>query len=166
MPHATHHIVNNILNRAFEDKTPITTHKLQRILYITASEYHKNSGHPLLSDRFEPLSSGPTLRTVHEHYLLPADAPIKHFIKNAEGEALMINQRENPNLQAALNTTWKTTKHRGAITLSDITRAEGSAWWKARENHATFLTDQDILEDTTYQTPLNTQPRQQTPKER
>lgn len=47
------HLANNVLSRSFRDKVPITSMKLQRILYIVSSEYYKKTGNiPLVEDFF------------------------------------------------------------------------------------------------------------------
>ena len=158
MPYATQHIVNNILDRSFADENYITPQKLQRILYITTSEYHKATEESLFSELFEPFASGPVLRSIREHYLPLGESPIKRFIKNVKGESLMGDEFTDVSLRAALDTAWVATKHRDPITLSDITRTKGSAWWKASQDGEQFLDDQETLEDTTYYTPLGIKP--------
>ena len=158
MPYATQLVVNNILERSFRDECFITPSRLQRIMYIAASEYHKASEGSLISEVFEPWESGPILRSIRQHFLPLGGSPITRYIRDADGNTLECDERADPHLQRALDTAWAATAHRDHITLSQITRTEGSAWWKAVQDGQVFMSDDDILEDTTYYTPLGIMP--------
>lgn len=148
-------VANNILNRAFAEKLPITEPKLQKMLYLVASEYQKAAHQPLFSEVFSAWAYGPVLYSVRDKFRNFANnEPITKFARDAVGNAHMIVEAEDPYLHRALDTIWDATKYKSVRELIAIVRQEDSACDKAFQAEQPVLNDQDIAADTTYRAPL------------
>lgn len=100
MPYSSTMVANNILNRAFAEKLPITEPKLQKMLYLVASEYQKAAHQPLFSEVFSAWAYGPVLYSVRDKFRNFANnEPITKFARDAHGNAHMIVEAEDPYLQ-------------------------------------------------------------------
>lgn len=147
-------VANNILERSFRDGAYISPMKLQKILYFVASEYQKETGRPLLEDKFQTWTHGPVIYGVYDEFRSFSRTSIKRFARNAQGEALQIDESCDPNLRECLDRVWTATKNKGAIELSKLTHAENSAWDRAYQGENQYLSSSDILSDTTYKSVL------------
>lgn len=147
-------VANNILERSFRDSAYISPMKLQKILYFVASEYQKQTGRQLLEDKFQTWTHGPVIYGVYDEFRSFSRANIKRFARNAEGEALKIDEFWDPDLRECLDRVWAATKNKGAIELSKLTHAENSAWDRAYQKESQYLSNDDISADVTYKSAL------------
>ncbi|WP_291474281.1 Panacea domain-containing protein [Corynebacterium sp.] len=155
MPYMSTTVANNILSRTFRDNILVTPMKLQKILYFTASEYAKKTGRALLADSFQTWAYGPVVSPVYAEFRPFSKQNITRYSKDAVGKSVVVDERSDPALQAALDTVWDATKHRTAVDLSNITHLEGSAWDQAFQKEDPRLDNDAIREDRTYCGPLN-----------
>ena len=147
-------VANTILARSFSDNNLITPMKLQRLLYLVASEYAKESGATLLETGFQTWAYGPVDYLVHDKFRPFSRRAIDRYARDAQGNALVINTDEDPALRSALDRVWRATRTLTAVELSDIVRVEGSAWDRAYQRDDDYLNDDEIRADTTYRAHL------------
>lgn len=148
-------VANNILARSFEENRLITPMKLQKILYFVTSQYAKKTeGDFLLESPFETWAYGPVEYTVFDEFRSFSKMPITKYARDAAGSTLVVNENEDPYLREAIDEVWEATRDKGAVYLSKLTHAEGSAWDKAYQNDRGVLDTADIFSDDTYQDAL------------
>lgn len=111
MHHPTTTVANTILKRAFQEKIPVSPIKLQRILFFTASEYHKRTGVPLFNELFQPSETGPILPSIDEQFKSYGDQPIQKFAKDALKRSQYFSNPNSPIVET-LTLIWESTKHR------------------------------------------------------
>lgn len=144
-------ICNNVLKRAFDEGVPVSPMKLQKILYFAASEYSKRTGgRVLLAEQFQPWKFGPVLQSVYGEFKTYGAQPIRRYAKDAEGQAFIVDEDEDPDLATTLNEVWAATKGRSAFNLSQITHSRGSAWWDAWQEDDRYIDDDALGADRTY----------------
>lgn len=154
MPYTPTIIANNILQRAFRDRVPVTPMKLQRILWFTAAEYAKTSGDPLLAEQFEPWPYGPVVRSVNAKFAPFAGTCINKYSKDAAGLAHTVNEKEAPTLAAVLDTVWDAAKDLSPVTLARITHLPGSAWCETTARRQMRIDHDALVADTSYRVML------------
>lgn len=147
-------IANNILSRAFAEKVDLTPMKLQKILYFVASEYQKATGRPLLEESFSTWAYGPVVYSVYDEFRAFSKRPIKHYARDARGDAFMIDESEDIELKHAIERVWDKARKMSAKKLSEITHLDDSAWDKAFQKGNPILDFNDITEDVSYRTSL------------
>lgn len=149
-------VANNILARAFAENRLVTPMKLQKILFFVASQYAKKTkGASLLETPFQTWAYGPVEYSVYDEFKSFSKTQITKYARDAAGNALVVNEAEDPYLREALDEVWAATRDKGAVYLSKLTHAEGSAWDRAYQEDRPILSDADILADNTYQEFLN-----------
>ena len=144
------HIANNVLSRSFRDKVPITYMKLQRILYIVASEYYKKTGEELFVENFSTWAYGPVLFSVFDQFSCFEDGLIDRYAKNAQGKNLQVDEDGNPYLSAVIEDVWRKTKNVEAVELSNILRKPHSAWDYAFQDGNPIIPYKLIASDKSY----------------
>lgn len=148
-------LANNVLARSFSEKLLITPMKLQKILYITASQYAKKAGgESLLENPFQTWEYGPVEYSVWSEFRPFSRRPITQYASDAAGHIPTENEHVDLALEESLREVWAATRDWGAVALSRLTHADGSAWSIANRYNWEFLRDVDILHDRTYQSPL------------
>ena len=146
-------IANNILSRAFDEQVDVTPMKLQRLLYIAASEYAKSTGVPLLHEEFQAWAYGPAIRTVHRYFSVLGAGPIRKFAVDAAGKSSRVDETKCPELKADLDRAWNAAKHVSPVELSRLTQESSSAW-AAAFSAQSALDHNMIAADVGYTEPL------------
>lgn len=154
-------IANNILSRAFAEKTYMSPMKLQKILYFVASEYQKATKRPLLEEPFSTWAYGPVVYSVYDEFRSFSKDNIKRYARDALGNVFIIDETQDIELRVALERIWNKAKNMGPVELSKITHLENSAWDKAFQNDRPYLDFNDITDDDTYRTPLGLETKKQ-----
>lgn len=147
-------IANNVLSRAFAERISVSPMKLQKILYFVASEYQKVTRRPLLEEPFLTWAYGPVLYSVFDEFRPFSKNSINRYARDAQGDALVIDENEDIALKEAIDRVWARTKGRSAVELSEITHLPDSAWDKAYQSDAPVLRGHDVGQDCTYRVPL------------
>ena len=124
-------LCNNILYRAENEKIPITSMKLQKILYYTCRDYVKATGQSPISEAFEVWQYGPVIPSLYWIFKSFGAKPIKDYARDAGGEARKVSETANPVLAKTLDVAWAKYKNVSAVELSRMTHMENSAWLKA-----------------------------------
>lgn len=132
----------------------MTPMKLQKILYFVAAEYAKRTEQPLLAERFQTWTFGPVSYSVYDEFRPFSKRNINRYARDAQGQALIVDEDEDPDLRDSLDSVWEATKRRTAVDLSQITHMRDSAWWKAYQEDRDVLDQEDILKDDTYRCEL------------
>lgn len=158
MAHSARWAANSVLELSFRDGVYITPRKLQKLLYLIASEYQKGAGRPLLEEKFLTWAYGPVLYSVHDKFAsLPAQG-IDHFIPDITGKSHVISQRKEPHFSAALHRIWNRAGTMDELALIELTRAPGSAWDIAFQCDNYALDPDDIGADDTYRARMGLTP--------
>jgi uncharacterized phage-associated protein len=136
---------NNFLIRSFGGKLPITSMKMQKMLYFLYRDYYQETGISLFSERFSAWKYGPVLESVYYTY--------KSFGSNSITSyggipAYSIKEEDDQRLKMLIDKIWETSKPYNGIYLSQLTHKPESAWYKAWTKKLPFLLDEDIKEDT------------------
>lgn len=141
-------VANNIL---FRSKCNITPMKLQKMLYIIYKEYLSITGKKLFNEPFEAWRYGPVVRCVYDEFKSFGSSTIDEFAKDAEGNAYMVSEEYDQDLQIIIDDVFRRYKATSGVELSRLTHInEKSAWKKAIENHRSILKDADIREEKSY----------------
>ena len=138
------YVSNNFLVRSFNQKIPITSMKLQKMLYFLYRDYLKKTNLPLFVERFSTWKYGPVLESVYYTY--------KEFGANSITSyggipAYSINEEDNENLKNLLDDIWQKCLPHNGIYLSKLTHQSESAWYKAWVKNYPVLIDEDIKID-------------------
>lgn len=152
--HTATTVANNVLRLARRDGVEVTPMKLQKILYFLACLYQRRTGSRLLAESFQAWRYGPVVRSVYDEFKSFGGSPITRYATDADGVAWGIDEQAHPEFADALDEVWNHTKGRGAVDLSRITHAEGSAWWKAWKSYSPLIDDADMASDVTFLGPL------------
>ncbi|MCL1993468.1 MAG: DUF4065 domain-containing protein [Spirochaetes bacterium] len=139
------YVSNNFLTRSFDQKTPVTAMKIQKMLYFLYRDYLKETGVSLFSERFSAWKYGPVLESVYHTY--------KRFGANSITDyggtpAYSIKEEGDDGLlEKLLDKIWGISKPYNGIYLSQLTHQKESAWYKAWMAEQPFLNDDDISSD-------------------
>ena len=138
------YVSNNFLSRSFEQDVPVTSMKIQKMLYFLYRDYLKATNIPIFSERFSTWKYGPVLESVYYTYKKYGDTRIMTY---GGSPPYKIKENSDPTLKKYLDDIWgKSLKHNG-ISLSQLTHQKGSAWYDAWITNDTFLQDTDIKND-------------------
>jgi len=138
---------NNILRRSFEQSSPISPMKLQKLLYFVYRDFLQQMGQPLFSERFEVWQFGPVLPSVYHEFKQFRSNPIKSYSKDSKGDAYLAKERPDQVLTQIIDLNWERYKRVNGIELSKITHRPNTAWRIAFQKHNHFLDDEDIRRD-------------------
>lgn len=144
-------VANNILQRAFRDHIDVSPMKLQKILFFVTCIYQRTTGKQLLTESFQPWKYGPVVRSVYDEFRLFHGDPITRYAQDAKGSAFVIDESAVPGLAKAMDSVWDETKGMSAVYLSRVTHRPNSAWWKAWQNKARFVSNTDMANDHTFE---------------
>ena len=154
-------VSNNILHRAFQEKVDVSPMKLQKILFFLTAEYGKafpdtpnREDRYLLNQQFQPWKFGPVLPSVYDEFKIFSSAPIKKYAKDADGRSTIIDESQNPVFKNVLDRVWLATRNIDAIRLSEISHAQGSAWWNSWMEYERYISEDAIIADDTYKSAL------------
>lgn len=128
--------------------------KLQKIVFFLAAEYLKETGEPLTDEPFLTWDYGPVSYSLWTEFRRYSADRIDKLGSSADGTALIIDVNKSDDFSRCFDRVWKATRDRGAIELSQITHARGSAWFKAFQQDSPVLDMHDINEDETYREKL------------
>jgi len=142
-------VCNSILKRSFDESISVTPMKLQKILYFIYRDYYQKTHTKLFLDNFQPWQYGPVITSVYDEFKSFGAKPISRFAKDANGNALIVNEVAVPDITTSIAVMWAICKNFSGTHLSQITHLPGSAWKKAVDNQYGILRDEDILNDTT-----------------
>ena len=139
------YVSNNFLIRSFKQRTPITSMKIQKMLYFLYKDYLQEIGVSLFSERFSTWKYGPVLESVYYTYKIFGANSITAYGGNPP---YSIKEDDDHTLKMLMNKIWDSSKHYNGIDLSELTHRPGSAWYKAWTKKLPFLLDEDIIKDT------------------
>ena len=137
-------IANNFIERGITEGYDISPMKLQKLMYFLYRDYLNTTGDPLFSERFETWQYGPVLSQVYHAFKGYGASSIKKYYIDSDGNALKVNEGNNPEFARILDRVWERYKNYNGIQLSELTHKNHTAWYKAWNNDLIFLTDEDI----------------------
>ncbi|MDR0930941.1 MAG: DUF4065 domain-containing protein [Clostridiales bacterium] len=138
---------NTILNIARSYNISITPMKLQKLLYFIYKKYIQITKQPLFAERFEVWQFGPVLKNVYMAFNHYGNTPIKEFYKDSNDDVYVVNIDSDPNLKEAFEYVWDKYREYDAITLSELTHLDNTAWSIAKNNNYGVLKDEDIQQE-------------------
>nr|DAK45685.1 MAG TPA: hypothetical protein [Caudoviricetes sp.] len=144
-------IANNFLERAFQEKIPISPMKLQKLIYILFKEYLKKTGKLLFTERFEAWQYGPVLPSVYSEFKGFKGNPVKNFALNADKSITKVKIGTGSELYNVFYEVWGKYKYKTGFELSDLTHKKEGAWDKAVKNKSYILNDKDIEREPYYE---------------
>lgn len=146
-------VANTILARVFASETSrVTPMQLQRILYVVAAEYARETGVVLMHEPFLAWDRGPVLASVHDQFAIVGADPIRWYAKDSAGRSVSV--RNDVGLDRVLDRVLPATLGIPAATLSNLVCLDGSAWRAARRLDSRVLADSDVARDDAYRAPL------------
>lgn len=139
-------LANNILAFSFKDKIPVNSMKLQRMLYYACAIYLQKVGRSLLLEPFQVWQNGPVLASLYYKLKPYGKNPVKEFVRDAKGQALVVN---SPYIDACCAFAWQFFKEVPVIQLAERSRGDGSGWNAAYQRGDQIIACEDMKEDTT-----------------
>lgn len=140
-------LCNNILYRGNRDNVKITPMKLQKLMYFVCRDYTKLYGTSPISEQFEVWQYGPVLPSVYSEFKAFGSNPITAYAKDANGNAFMVSESENPSLAGVIDAVWRKHQSKTGIELSRITHKPESGWYQAFTERRTWITEGDMMND-------------------
>jgi len=138
------YVSNNFLIRSFDQKSMVTSMKIQKMLYFLYRDYLKETSVSLFTERFSTWKYGPVLESVYYTYKKFGACNITAY---GGIPAYSIKEEEDPVLRKLIDNIWNRSRPYNGIDLSRLTHMPESAWYKAWINNNPFLLDEDILKD-------------------
>lgn len=126
MSYGTVNVSNNLIRRAFEETVEVTPMKLQRLLYIVASEYAKRTNERLFDEDFVVWAYGPVLLSVHHKFAPFSGGAIRLYGKTASSEAYAVDEASDFVLAKVLDSVWRNAKDVTPVILSRLLISAGS----------------------------------------
>lgn len=138
------YVSNNFLSRSFQEESPITSMKIQKMLYFLHRDYLKETGLPLFAERFLTWKYGPVLESVYYTYKKFGSRGITTY---GGIPAYSVNEDVDLILKKLIDDIWVKCLPHDGIYLSKLTHKPESAWYKAWVKQYPFLLDEDIKND-------------------
>lgn len=137
-------LCNNILLRGVNDSEKITPMKLQKLMYFVCRNYTQQFGSSPISEQFEVWQYGPVLPSVYLEFKSFGANPITEFARDAQGNAFMVSEKDNPDLAQIIDSVWQKYHAKTGIELSRITHQPESGWYRAYAQHRQYITEGDL----------------------
>ena len=147
------YVANTILDKAFNENIQITPMKLQKLIYILYKEYIQKTGKSLFSENFQAWKYGPVLESVYDQFKDYGSNGIEDYyctFKDGKKIYTVVNEDSSEEFRNILASVWKKYKNFDAITLSNFTHQENSAWDKALSDKSYILKDENIIKEKNY----------------
>lgn len=104
MGYGTYDVVNSLLTRFFFNDFPVTVSQLQRALEIASVKYKSDTGVNLLQETvFSSLLPGVYSYSLYNKLKSLDGAPVFDYLRGATGEALVVDESQDPYLAVALD---------------------------------------------------------------
>lgn len=140
-------LCNNILVRGVNNGEKITPMKLQKLIYFVCRDYAKQYGVSPISEQFEVWQYGPVLPSVYSEFKPFGANPITEYARDAQGNAYMVSERDNPDLAQIIESVWQKYRSMSGIELSRITHQPESGWYRAYTARRQYITEEDLKSD-------------------
>ncbi|MFN0131232.1 MAG: Panacea domain-containing protein [Phycisphaerales bacterium] len=134
-------VANHFLELGERDGVPLSSMKLQKILYYAHGWHLALTGEPLLDDSIEAWQYGPVIPSIYHEFKQFGSRPITsrytHGVWN-DGDVAFVAPRLNEcegNTERAIaicDRVWQQFKDFTALQLSTMTHREGTPWFTVR----------------------------------
>ena len=121
---------NTIIRRALQMKIPISSMKLQKLLYFLYARYLYLYQAPLFADNFEKWQYGPVVSEVYHAFHKYGANPITDFAQDRDGKVYLVDEK-NEKFMKCFDEVWGKFHAMSGWELSSLTHDEGTAWSKA-----------------------------------
>lgn len=142
-------LCNNLLERGKRDGIPITSMKLQKLLYYVSVKYLRETGTAPIAEQFQVWKYGPVLASVYGQFRAYQDRPIRKPVLNHKGKVPVVDEDAAPVLAACLEYAWRRLGRCSGRELSQRTCQEGSGWHWAYQNGEELIPWEAVKNDTT-----------------
>lgn len=149
-PYLPAHIANYFLWQADQEKIPLTTMKLVKLVYFGYAWCYAAYGKKLFSEKIEAWRHGPVVPSIYHEFKRFGSDPISRFSVQFDSEINkilfpVISESDEMTIPV-LDAVWKVYKNKSGLELSEITHEENSPWKYAYEQgENTVLDDQKII---------------------
>lgn len=131
MAHDPRAIANFLLKHAKDQRRPLTTMALLKIIYFAHGWHLARTGKPLIRSAFEAWEHGPVVRIVYDCFRKHGDDPIETFATRFDpdtGKRVVVPFALSDEEATLLRDVFKAYGWLDAFQLSEITHAPGSPW--------------------------------------
>ena len=132
-------IAKYIINKCFQEDSPITNLRLQKILYFVQVEAYKKCNGPAFEEEIEAWQFGPVVPVVYYEYCNYAGMPILECYNTIEN----IDDDIRKVIDFVIN---KYAKY-SVWDLVNITHANGSPWYKTYVSHAKRVIPKELMKE-------------------
>ena len=151
-PYPPKAIANAFLQRAFNDRKPVSHMQLQKLVYLAHGYYLASSeGVPLINEAFEAWDYGPVCRNLYNSFRSFGRSVINRLAVSDEWEPDTSSPVPAPTHDAGVNKVidfvYKTYIDKSPFALSDLTHKDGWAWDRTRKSDKFGLKNKDISND-------------------
>ena len=140
-------VANSILRLANDSGEPITPMKLQKLTYFVYKKYLQDTSHALFDEYFEAWKYGPVLPSIYNEFKRFRAGRIEEYAysdSDVYKSRLLCVDNQFTSFYGALHFVWGRYHDYDGITLSELTHAADTAWYKARKKNMLYLDDEDI----------------------
>lgn len=148
-------VANYFLKLAFDENSPITHLKLQKLVFLTHAWYLAFYDKPLVIERIEAWRHGPVISSLYHEFKIYGKKPITQYGKSArrpdsyengsgvemELIAPIVNDEDDKTIEH-IKETWDVHKDYSAEQLSGQLHVEGSPWhdaWSEYYGHSSRI---------------------------
>jgi len=149
MAHKPSWVANSFLARAREGGVKDVDHlKIQKLVYCLHGWTLATRNEPAVGEFFEAWPYGPVLSSLYHAFKKHGRKPIKTYaadVDPASGEvkAFRVGDEDNE-FHEVFDEVWKKYKGLTGLQLSQLTHADGTPWWHARQRGDDYLDNADI----------------------
>lgn len=148
MPFETNHVVNTLLQRAFnESRSDMTPMKVQKMLSYTHGWHLATTGRPAIDKSFEVWPYGPVVDKVYRELKFYGSSPVSNYIREKKPDgseiAYVVNEVYT-DLYQSVDVAWEKYIGISAVRLSAMTHEPGSPWDLAKRQGMGTIPDMRI----------------------
>lgn len=146
MAYDTKAIANYFLELANVDGVPVSSMKLNKLLFFAHGWHLAIAGEPLLDEDIEAWKYGPTVSSIYHEFKEFGNLPITTFARNSKrgGQAdadfpLVPEGPEHELVRQVVRKVWETYHSYTGMQLSSITHQDGTPWSTVVKRHSGSL---------------------------
>lgn len=150
-PYEPKAIANAFLQRAFNQRKPLTHLALQKLIFLAHGYHLAKTGVPLINEPFEAWDYGPVCRTLYEEFRECGKAPVTRLATEqdwqSESDVPVPAPVDDTDAVGVIDFVFNTYGDYTPFQLSDMSHKEGWAWDRTRKQDKWQLKNVDISND-------------------
>lgn len=147
-PYPSAAIANYFIQKAHQDKTPLSPMKLLKIVYYAYGWHYALTDKPLISERIQAWRYGPVVMSLYYELKGYGNSNIAELILDTNKNPVSIDN-DDSYVKSLLDRIWKMYSRFTASQLSGMTHVDGNPWhqtWSEVENNELFVEiDPDLV---------------------